>query len=145
MRTIMRKILAEINKTINALEGIGFYKESDTLDQIFVKLAQLLPGLGEAVNQVGPFVDFQKFTLPKQQQLGNFPVGSNAWNKSIQIALGIPPQQADGIFGPKSQQALQTFKSKYPNDYDRRLASMLKPAPKNQAPQMPAPTGYTGP
>lgn len=145
MRIDMRKILADINRTIVALESIGFYKESDSLDKIFVKIAQLVPGLGEAIQQVGPFADFQKFTLPKQQQLGNFPVGSNAWNKSIQIALGIPAQQADGIFGPKSQQALNAFKSKYPSDYDRRLASMLKPAPQMKAPSMPSPTGYTGP
>lgn len=145
MRIDMKKILAEINKTITALENIGLYKESDALDKIFVKVAQLVPGLGEAVQQVGPFVDLQKFTLPKQQQLGNFPVGSNAWNKSLQVALGMAPNMADGMWGPQSQKMLDNFKRKFPSNYDAKLASLLKPLQAQNNPQIPQPTGYTGP
>lgn len=141
----MRKILADLNKTITSLETLGLYKESDVLNNVFVRVAQLLPGLGEAIQQVGPFAEFQKFTLPKQQQLGNFPVGSNAWNKSIQIALGMAPNMADGVWGPQSQKMLDNFKRKNPSNFDAKLAGALKPIQMNQAPQMPTPTGYTGP
>jgi len=139
----MRKILADLNKTIASLDMLGLYKESDALNNVFVKVAQLIPGLEQSVQQIGPFVDFQKFTLPKQQTLGNVPVGSNAWNMSIQTALGISP--ADGVWGPQSQKMLDNFKQKNPSNYDAKLASVLKPIQRKQAPQQPTPTGYTGP
>lgn len=139
----MKKILAELNKTITSLEKIGLYKESDALNNVFVKISQgLIPN---EVMDYAMWAGMDKYVLPKQQQLGNVPVNSNAWNKSIQIALGMPPQSADGIFGPKSQQLLKNFKAKYPNDYDARLANLLKPVPRQKAPSMPTPTGYTGP
>jgi hypothetical protein len=139
----MKKILAELNNTITSLEKLGLYRESDALSNVFVKISQgLIP------NEVMDYVTWagmDKFVLPKQKQLGNIPVNSNAWNKSIQIALGMPPQSADGIFGPKSQQLLKNFKAKYPNDYDARLANLLKPVVSQKEPQMPTPSGYTGP
>jgi hypothetical protein len=141
----MRKILADLNKTIASLDMLGLYKESDALNNVFVKVAQLIPGLEQSVQQIGPFVDFQKFTLPKQQTLGNVPVGSNAWNKSIQIALGMAPNMADVVWGPQSQKMLDNFKQKNPSNYDAKLASVLKPIQRKQAPQQPTPTGYTGP
>jgi hypothetical protein len=135
----MKKVLAELNNTITALEKLGLVKEAENLDKIFVKVAQLIPGLGQAVQQVGPFVDFQKFTLPKQQQLGNVPVGSNAWNKSIQIALGMSPNMADGVWGPQSQKMLDNFKMKNPRNFDAMLANRIKPLTAPKQPSPPAP------
>jgi len=141
----MKKVLAELNNTITALEKLGLVKEAENLDKIFVKVAQLIPGLGQAVQQVGPFVDFQKFTLPKQQQLGNVPVGSNAWNKSIQIALGISPAMADGVWGPQSQKMLDNFKMRNPKNFDAALASKLRPLAAPKQPTVPAPGSGASP
>jgi hypothetical protein len=135
----MKKVLAELNNTITALEKLGYIKEAENLDKIFIKVAQLIPGLGQAVQQVGPFVDFQKFTLPKQQQLGNVPVGSNAWNKSIQIALGMSPNMADGVWGPQSQKMLDNFKMRNPRNFDAALANKIKPLAAPKQPMSPAP------
>ena len=135
----MKKVLAELNNTITALEKLGLVKEAENLDKIFIKVAQLLPGVGQAVQQVGPFADLQKFTFPKQQQLGNVPVGSNAWNKSIQIALGMSPNMADGVWGPKSQSLLDSFKKQNPRNFDALLASKLRPLSKQKMPTAPNP------
>jgi hypothetical protein len=50
----MKEILDDINGTITNLEKLGFYKEAEKLDQIFIKIAQtagdgLIPGLMKAV------------------------------------------------------------------------------------------------
>jgi hypothetical protein len=108
-------------------------------------LGMAIPGLGQAVQQVGPFVDFQKFTLPKQQQLGNVPVGSNAWNKSIQIALGMSPNMADGVWGPQSQKMLDNFKMRNPKNFDAALASKIKPLSAPKQPSIPAPGSGASP
>jgi hypothetical protein len=135
----MKKVLAELNNTITALEKLGLVKEAENLNKIFVKVAQLIPGLGQAVQQVGPFVDFQNVTLPKQQELGNIPVGSNAWNKSIQIALGMSPNMADGIWGAQSQKMLDNFKMKNPRNFDSMLANRIKPLASPRQPSRPSP------
>ncbi len=135
----MKEILNDINNTITNLEKMGFVKEAEDLDKVFIKIAQILPGLGEAVKQVGPFADLQNYVLPKQKQLGNIPVGSNAWNKSLQIALGMAPNAADGVWGPQSQKMLDNFKMKNPKNYDAALASRLKPLTKAPSPKTPTP------
>lgn len=135
----MKKVLAELNNTITALEKLGLIKEAENLDKIFIKVAQLLPGLGQAVQQVGPFAEFQKFTLPKQQKLGNVPVGSNAWNKSIQVALGMSPNMADGVWGPQSQKMLDNFKRNNPRNFDAMLANKIQPMRKPTQPAPPTP------
>ena len=141
----MKKVLAELNNTITALEKLGYIREAENLDAIFIKVAQLIPGLGQAVQQVGPFVDLQKFTFPKQKQLGNIPVGSNAWNKSIQIALGMSPNMADGVWGPQSRKMLDDFKRKNPTNFDAMLASKLKPLSRKPAPTTPTPGSIPSP
>ena len=141
----MKKVLAELNNTITALEKLGLVKEAENLDKIFIKVAQLLPGVGQAVQQVGPFADLQKFTLPKQRQLGNIPVGSNAWNKSIQIALGMSPNMADGVWGPQSQKMLDDFKRKNPRNYDALLANQIQPSRKPKPTPIPAPGSAPSP
>jgi hypothetical protein len=141
----MKKVLAELNNTITALEKLGLIKEAENLDKIFIKVAQLIPGLGEAVQQVGPFVDLQKFTLPKQKQMGNFPVGSNAWNRSLQIALGMSPNMADGVWGPQSQKMLDNFKMKNPTNFDAMLANKIQPLKAPKQPSMPSPGSGSSP
>jgi hypothetical protein len=141
----MKKVLAELNNTITALEKLGLIKEAENLDKIFIKVAQLIPGLGEAVQQVGPFVDLQKFTLPKQKQMGNFPVGSNAWNRSLQIALGMSPNMADGVWGPQSQKMLDNFKMRNPTNFDAMLANKIQPLKAPKQPSMPSPGSGTSP
>ena len=141
----MKKVLAELNNTITALEKLGLIREAENLDKIFIKVAQLIPGLGEAVQQVGPFADLQKFTLPKQKQIGNFPVGSNSWNKSLQIALGMSPNMADGVWGPQSQKMLDNFKMKNPTNFDAMLANKIQPLKTPKQPSMPSPGSGTSP
>jgi hypothetical protein len=141
----MKKILDDLNDTITALENVGLIREADNLNNIFIKVAQILPGLGEALKQIGPFTEFQKFTLPKQKQLGNIPVGSNAWNRSIQIALGMSPSMADGVFGPQSQKMLDDFKRKNPKNFDAMLASKIQPTRKPKQPSLPAPGSAPSP
>lgn len=141
----MKEILNDINVTITNLEKMGFVKEAEDLDNVFIRIAQVFPGLGEAIQQVGPFAEFQKYVLPKQRQLGNFPVGSYAWNKSIQIALGMAANSADGVWGPQSQKMLDNFKMKNPKNFDAVLASRLKPTPQTPAPKSPAPGSAPSP
>jgi hypothetical protein len=141
----MKKVLAELNNTITALEKLGLIKEAENLDKIFIKVAQLIPGLSGAVQQVGPFVDLQKFTLPKQKQMGNFPVGSNAWNRSLQIALGMSPNMADGVWGPQSQKMLDNFKMRNPTNFDAMLANKIQPLKTPKQPSMPSPGSGTSP
>jgi hypothetical protein len=141
----MKKVLAELNNTITALEKLGLIKEAENLDKIFIKVAQLIPGLSGAVQQVGPFVDLQKFTLPKQKQMGNFPVGSNAWNRSLQIALGMSPNMADGVWGPQSQKMLDNFKMKNPINFDAMLANKIQPLKAPKQPSMPSPGSGSSP
>ena len=141
----MKKVLAELNNTITALENLGLVKEAENLDKVFIKIAQLIPGLGEAVQQVGPFVGFENFTLPKQKALGNIPVGSNAWNRSIQIALGMSPNMADGVWGPQSQKMLDDFKRNNPRNFDAMLAKKIQPMSKPKPTPIPTPGSAPSP
>jgi len=137
----MKEILDDINGTITNLEKLGFYKEAEKLDQIFIKIAQtagdgLFPGLMKAVAPTA-----LPITNKVQLRYGNWPIQSAAYNKSIQLALGL---KADGVWGNDTQNAIMNFAKKYPSDYDARLSKMVKPVA-NQQMKMPEPSGYTGP
>lgn len=137
----MKEILDDINGTITNLEKLGFHKEAEKLDQIFIKIAQtagdgLFPGLMKAVAPGA-----LPITNKVQLRYGNWPVQSAAYNKSIQLALGL---KADGVWGNDTQTALMNFAKKYPNDFDARLSKMVKPVAKQEM-KMPPPSGYTGP
>lgn len=137
----MKEILEDINVTITNLEKLGFIREAEKLDQIFIKIAQtagdgLIPGL---MNAVAPAS--LPITNKVQLRYGNWPLRSAAYNKSIQLALGL---KADGVWGNDTQNAVMNFAKKYPNDFDARLSKMVKPIASQPKP-MPEPTGYTGP
>jgi len=137
----MKEILEDINVTITNLEKLGFIREAEKLDQIFIKIAQtagdgLFPGLMSAATPGA-----LPITNKVQLQYGNWPIKSAAYNKSIQLALGL---KGDGVWGNDTQNAVMNFAKKYPSDFDSRLSKMVKPVAKQKM-QMPEPTGYTGP
>ena len=134
----MKTVLAELHEIINSLEEHGFVFEANETNKVFNRLAQIQPkgqpfsGVANAAIIGKLFSDISS----KQTSLGNVPINSNAWNKSLQKIIGVNP---DGIWGTGSQNALETFINKNPNNYTALIRDNLKPAEIKKPNKMPAP------